>query len=192
MKIHIIIAISVVAFAIMAFETHPIDIDGVSRIAAPSGASIVTADSLIIEAALPRQIITFDLPLGFLDEDNLIMEALLTIKIAPASLTYTSDSAPINAYCVPVTSPVGPSVTWASISDAYNMEYGEFGVYNPDEGTLFFEISRMLYAATESDLDFYGVMIIPALESEGFIIPSVVDPVDFRVAYYPGAKETGD
>lgn len=190
MRTIIIIFIMLFASAAFGFDCQPIAIDRTASISLPSGTPVVSPDSMLIEEALPRPIITFDLPDGFLDEDNLIMEALLTIKITP-DVSWDREN-PVIAYCVPVTSAVDVSPTWASLNTAYEIEYGEFGKYDPDDGTIFFEISRMLYAATDGDVDFYGVMLIPARESAAFAISTDPNPVDFSAASFPGGKEVRD
>ncbi|RKZ27698.1 hypothetical protein DRQ36_11400, partial [bacterium] len=136
------IALALVSSA-FGFDCQPIDVARTTEIS--PGGVVVSPDSIILNISAPRPIIIFDLPDGFLDEDNLIMEALLTIKITP-DISWDRET-PIAAYCLPITSAVDASPTWASLQSAYNMEYGEFGIYDPDDGTIFFEISRMLYAA---------------------------------------------
>lgn len=185
-----IMAIILIATIAMAFELQPIDIARMGRITPGPVDDIETPDSLIIEAALARPIILFDLPDGFLDEDNLIMEAILIVNITPDIAMVAAE--PLTAYCVPITNSVLATPTWSSLSSAYDLDYGEFGVYDPDEGTIFFEISRMLYAATDDEIEFYGVMLISAHGSPGFTISAGLDPIDFSVAWFPGSKEVRD
>jgi len=72
------------------------------------------------------------------------------------------------------------------------MEYAEFGVYDEEEGILFSEIARLLYAANEGDIDFYGVIIIPTKGSPAFRLVDTVSPIDFRTANFNGARATGE
>lgn len=189
-----IFVIFIVTFAIatdiVAFDTRPIDIARTGRITPGPGAIVTSPDSVTIDASLSRPIIIFDLPDGFLDEDNLILEALLTVRITPA-IDWDGTS-PITAYCIPITASVGPTPTWGSLHSAYDIDYGEFGVFKPDSGTIFFEVSHMLYSATDGDVSFHGVMLIPASGSAGFSISAVPNPIDFRVANFPGKKEVRD
>jgi len=188
MRTIIIIFVMLFASAAFAFDCQPIDVARTTEIS--TGGVIVSPDSIILNVSVPRPIIIFDLPDGFLDEDNLIMEALLTVKITP-DISWDREL-PIAAYCLPITSAVEASPTWASLQSAYSMEYGEVGFYDEDTGEMFFEISRMLYAATDGDVDFYGVMLIPARESAAFTISTDPNPVDFSAASFPGSKEVRD
>ena len=189
MRILTIIGVMLVVFSVsFGFDCQPIDVARTLEISPPG--VVLSPDSIILNVSARRPIIVFDLPDGFLDEDNLIMEALLTIKITP-DVSWDREM-PIAAYCLPITSAVDASPTWASLQSAYNMEYGEVGFYDEDTGEMFFEISRMLYAATDGDVDFYGVMLIPARESSAFAISADPNPVDFSAASFPGGKEVRD
>ena len=189
MRMLTIISVMLVAFSVsFGFDCQPIDVARTTEIS--PGGVVLSPDSIILNVSVPRPIIIFDLPDGFLDEDNLIMEALLTVSITP-DISWDRET-PIAAYCLPITSAVDASPTWASLQSAYNMEYGEVGFYDEDTGEMFFEISRMLYAATDGDVDFYGVMLIPARESSAFTISTDPNPVDFSAASFPGSKEVRD
>ena len=186
-----IIAMIIIATIAMAFELQPVDIARDYELTPPAGVAVETPDSNIIEARLPRNVIVFDFPDGYFDEDNLIMEAVLKISIEPTEIVgyEAAEHRPIEAICVPLTRAV-VSPTWASLNSAYDIEYAEVGIYDEEEGILFFEIARFLYDVVEGDLDFYGVMIIPSKGSPPFEIADVDAPIDFRTANFIGARAT--
>jgi len=178
----------------LAFDIQPVDIDRHVELTPPIVATIESADSNILEANLPRHVITFDFPHGYLDSNNLIMEAILKIHVEPFEIDgYEGiENRPIEAVCVPLTTSPGLSPTWTSLSSAYNMDYAEYTLYNEEERILFFEIARMLYAAVEGELDFHGILIIPAKGSPAFRLIDMPSPIDFSVANYEGARTIDD
>jgi len=188
----LIILSLIIVVATIAFELHPVDVDRNFQLTPPPGATIDSPDSNYLEAKLPRNVLTFDFPAGYFDEDNLIMEAVLKVAVEPtAVIGYEAEAhRPIEAVCVPLTSAPGGSPTWASLNAAYNMDYAEFGVYDAEEGILFFEIARLLYAANDGEIAFYGVMIIPTKGSPSFRILDTGSPIDFRTANFYGARAT--
>jgi len=183
-----------IAVVALAFELQPVDVDANFQLNPPAGYVIDSPDSNYLEAKLPRNVIVFDFPDGYFAEDNLIMEAVLKIAVetTPVIGYEAAEHRPIEAVCVPLTSAPGGSPTWASLQSAYNMEYAEFGVYDEEEGILFFEIARLLYAANEGDIDFHGVMIIPTKGSPSFRILDTGSPIDFSTANFYGARATGE
>ena len=187
--INIIIAglIIIVAFSLLA-ERNEIAVARFNRIAPSVGTIVVSPDSATLAVRMPRDVIVFTLPDSFLAPSNLIMEAPLTIHITP-NVGWDS-TMQLEAYCVPITSPISGIPTWASLSSAYILDFSEFSIYHPETGTLFFEIAPMLYAATEAEVNFYGVMIIPSKISYGFSISPIPNPIEFGAQYYPGKKDT--
>ena len=186
-----LIILTLLAVAIVfAFDIQPVDIERHVELTPPIGATIESPDSNVLEAKLPRNIITFDFPDGYLDSENLIMEAVLKVYIEPtAVLGYeAAEHRPIEAVCAPLTSSPGGSPTWTSASSAYDIDYAEFGVYDEEGGFLFFEIARFLVAASDDEIDFHGVMIIPTKGSPAFSLADVAEPIDFRAANFEGAR----
>jgi hypothetical protein len=180
-----------IAFSALALELIPVAVAHNVEIAPPSGASVDSPDSNIIEASRARRIITFDFPDGYFGEDNVIMEAVLKVEIEPSvGGAEMASSGRFEAICVPLTRTPGDSPGWAGLHSAYNMDYAEFSVYDEEGGFLFFEIARMLYAANDGEIDLRGVMIIPAKGSRPFEIADVASPIDFRTANMIGARAT--
>ena len=185
----VIIVICIIVSGAMAFELEPVSIDRNVEIAPPSGASVDSPDSNVIEASRARRIITFDFPDGYFDEDNVIMEAVLKVQIEPSvGGAEAASGGRFEAICVPLTRTPGDSPSWASLHSAYNMDFAEFSIYDEEGGFLFFEIARMLYAANDGEIDLRGVMIIPVKGSRPFEVADVASPIDFRTANMIGAR----
>jgi len=179
-----------IALAAFALELTPVDVARNVEIAPPVGVSVDSPDSNVIEASRARQVITFDFPDGYFGEDNVIMEAVLKVHIAPSVGAEMASGGRFEAICVPLTRTPGDSPSWAALHSAYNIDYAEFSVYDEEGGFLFFEIARMLYAANDREIDLRGVMIIPVKGSRPFEIADVASPVDFRTANMIGARAT--
>lgn len=172
---------------VLAGETEIINVDNVYRISPDLEVTSSYTTDNNLSASSPRIIITFDLPEDLLDENNLVREATLVIQIEPSR--EWDGTEPIMAYCLPLTEPVSGATVWVSSHDAFEFKYPELGVYKPSRGYIFFEISPMLNAAANGEINFYGVMIIPTRDSESFNLADIASSVEFRTANVFGAIE---
>lgn len=179
---------------ILAFGLRPVDVGRSFEITPPSHFESESPDSNLLETGLPRNIITFNFPDGYFGEDNLIMEAVLKIEVEPMPIATIDEEEvlPIEALCLPLTRAPGAVPAWSTLESAYDTRYAEIGSYDEETGIITFEISRMLYDANEGDLDFHGVVIVPAAGSREFRLRSREGAIDFRTANYIGARATED
>ncbi len=194
MKYTLITMIAISA-ALFGFDLQPVDIETSHRIDPPARFESASPDSGVIETAEPRHLLTFDFPADYFGEDNLIIEAVLEIEIEELPSLSPSEGAvlaPLEAICVPVTSSPGGTPSWAAVESAYDLRYAEFGTYNAETGTVTFEISRILYAANEGELDFHGVMIIPSAGSRKFRVADRESSVGLQTANFIGGRAVRD
>jgi hypothetical protein len=150
------------------------------------GTQQALADSFLNRFSARPIVIEFSLPENLLAPTTLIMEAPLKVCITP--LCDWDSTIAIGAYCMPITEPIGPNSDLPIIPSPLNNRLSEFSHYFQDEGILFFEISKMLYAATEGEISFYGVVIIPEKNSPRFTLTLTPQPIEFGAAYYLSKK----
>ena len=167
-----------------AFDTQPIEVASHARLEPPP-----SADSTIgLPAAdhLARIAITFDFPENFMSPTTAILEALLVIKIVPDA--ELDEDTPLELYCIPLTaSPTGLDA-FTEISEDL-LSVSEAGAYDPETGTVFFEIAHMLQRAAIGDFAFHGVILVPAKGCGTFRITHAEYAIDLRVAYAIGKRE---
>jgi hypothetical protein len=179
-------AILTIIIAASAFETQPIAVASY-RMLEPSIGATHTA-GLPVADNLRRGAITFTFPDSFFLPTTAILEALLTVKIVPDAALVES-SAPLAVYCIPLTAPIGGPSAWTDISADLVNNYSEVAFYNPDSGTVFFEIAHILQSAAIGDIRLYGLILLPASESGAFRISTEPNAIKFDCAYGIGKRQ---
>ena len=176
--------ISLLAIAALAFDMQPISVASHVRLEPPVG--ITPTAELPVADNLARIAIAFALPDSFMLPSNAIIEALLTVKIIPdAELAHGQ---PLEIFCIPQTASPTSALAFAEITEDM-LNVSEVGIYDPETGTVFFEIAHMLQRAAIGDFPFYGIALVPAKGSGTFRISPEVGAIDLRVAYAIGKRE---
>jgi len=180
-----IIALAIVSIC-SAFETQPIAVASY-RMLEPSVGATHTA-GLPVADNLRRGAIAFTFPDSFFLPTTAILEALLTVKIVPDA-PFVESAAPLAVYCIPLTAPIGSSSAWTDITEDLVNRYSEVAFYNPDSGTVFFEIAHILQSAAIGDIRIYGLILSPASESGAFRISTEPTAIKFDCAFGIGKRQ---
>jgi hypothetical protein len=180
-----ICAIAIAAVSLCtALEMRPIAAATNVRIEPPMGAR--HTDGFPIADSLSRVAITFTFPDSFFLPTTAILEAILTIKITP---DLSASTAPKVYYCIPLISLLSVGTGWSSIDESLLNSYSEVGFYDPDSGTVFFEIGRILQSAATGDVAFHGIVIVPAEGSPACRVSAVPRAIDLKASYAIGKRE---
>ncbi|RKZ33519.1 hypothetical protein DRQ33_04130 [bacterium] len=150
----------------------------------PSG--VERTEELPVADHLPRLIMEFDLPDSLLQPTTAIVEAFLMVKIIPDE--ELSSGQTLDIYCIPQTTLSTSSSAWMTITDTL-LRYSEIGTYDPETGEVFFEISSILQAIRDGEIECYGLTLVPAKNSPAFRLSPEPDAISLKCEYRPGKRE---
>ncbi len=140
------------------------------------------SEGLPIADSLPRYSLTFDFPRNLFSDSTAIIEAFLVVKIEPV---VHAEVKPFDVYFVPLS---------GDLSDARRISEGDFryavaGIYDPDSGEVFFEISPVLRAIRDGEISARRFALVPGRNGFPFRLSGPVsEAISLRCEYRPGKR----
>ena len=141
-----------------------------------------SSESLPIADTLPRYSLAFDFPRELFSDSTAIIEAFLLVKIEPV---IHAEVNPFDVYFVPLS---------GDLSDARRISESDFryavaGIYDPDSGEVFFEISPVLRAIRDGEISARRFALVPGGNGVPFRLSgSVSEAISLRCEYRPGKR----